>query len=104
MKTIGKSPKISADAKSALERLSWLAQAVGESPSLCRWLSDLEQKSFVERRNQTLLMTAQMSGKKEDAELTDSIALLADPDIFNAVLVALREAGKIKTRSPAAGV
>jgi hypothetical protein len=104
MKISGKSPTISTDAKSALERLSWLAQAIGESPSLCRWLSDLEQKSFVERRSQILLMTAQMSGKKEDTQLTDSFALLADREIFNAVLLALRDAGKIKTKSPAAGV
>jgi hypothetical protein len=101
MKTSGKSPSISTDAEFALERLSWLAQAIGESPSLCRWLSGLEQKSFVERRNQILLMTAQMSGKKEDAQLTASFALLANQEIFNAVLLALREAGKIKTKSAA---
>ena len=104
MKTSGEPSSISTDAESALERLGWLVQAIGESPSLCRWLSDLEQKSFVERRNQILLMTAQMSGKKEDAQLIVSIALLADHAVFNAVLLALREAGKIKIKSPAAGV
>ena len=101
MKTSGKPPSISTDAESALERLSWLAQAIGESPGLCRWLCDLEQKSFVERRNQILLMTAQMSGKKEDVQLTASFALLANREIFNAVLLALREAGKIKNKSAA---
>jgi hypothetical protein len=101
MKTSGKPPTNSADAKSALERLSWLAQAIGESPSLCRWLSDLEQKSFVERRNQILLMTAQMSGKNEDVQLTASFALLADHEIFTAVLLVLREGGKIKNKSAA---
>jgi hypothetical protein len=90
MKTFGKSPTISADAKSVLDRLSWLAQVIGESPSLCLWLSDLEQKSFVERRNQILLLAAQMSGNNEDAQLTSSFALLADREIFNAVLLALR--------------
>jgi predicted secreted protein len=101
MKASRKSPKISADAKSALDRLSWLAQAIGESPRLCRWLCDLEQKSFAERRNQILLMTAQMSGKNEDAQLTASFALLADQEIFNAMLLALREARKIKNKSAA---
>jgi hypothetical protein len=88
------------DAKSALDRLSWLVQAIGESPKLCQWLDGLEQKSVAERRNEILLMIAQMSGQKEDARLTSSFGLLADHAVFNAVLLALREAAKIKTGSP----
>jgi hypothetical protein len=47
-------------------------------------------------------MIAQMSGQKEDARLITLFGLLADYRVFNAILLALREAGKIKTKSLAA--
>jgi hypothetical protein len=93
---------MAADTKSALDSLSWLVQAIGESPKLCRWFDELEQKSAAERRSEILLTIAQMSGRKEDARLITLFGLLADHRVFNAVLLALREAGKIKTKSLAA--
>jgi hypothetical protein len=92
----GKSPSTSSGTKSVLDRLSWLVQAIGESPRLCQWLCDLERKSIAERRNEILLTTAQMSGQKEDVRLITSFGLLADHAVFNAVLLALRETGKMK--------
>ena len=73
------------------EGMAKLAHAFVESPQLRSWFYSLEQLSGALRNAAFSQMAAQMRDVGEDADLTDAVAMLAQPRMYETVLAAVRE-------------
>jgi hypothetical protein len=68
-----------------------LAHALVETPHLRSWFYSLEQLSDSLRQTAFSQMAAQMRNAAEDADLSDAVAMLAQPRMYETVLAAVRE-------------
>jgi hypothetical protein len=77
----------------ALDTLARMVQIVGRDPDLLRWFRELARKPADQRRNDIYLAAERMRAEGKDQELVTCFRLLADPRVFEAARVALRECG-----------
>jgi hypothetical protein len=75
----------------ALNNLARIVQVIRDERRLHEWFRALTNVSAVQRRNEIYSMVEQMKANSEDADLVASFQLLADPRLFDAARVALRE-------------
>ena len=68
-----------------------LAEALVEEEHLRSWFYALEKQPERQRRNSLSEMAAQMRAAGEDRNLTDAVAALARPEIYEGFLAAVRE-------------
>ena len=79
---------------SVLDILTRMVQVIGCDPDLRRWFTALGRKSLVERRNEISAASGLMRAERKDADLVSSVALLADPRVYDAASAALQEYDK----------
>jgi hypothetical protein len=81
------------DADSALDSLARFVQVIGSDSVLRRrffWLATL---SPIQRSNEIHIMAEQMAAERKDQDLAAAFRLFADPRVFEAGMVALRQGG-----------
>ena len=83
------------DADSALESLARFVQVIGSDSVLRLWFNRLATLSPIQRSKEIHIMAGQMTAERKDQDLVAAFQLFADPRVFEAGMVALREDGYI---------
>ena len=73
------------------EELAKFLEALIEDEDLRIWFESFEEVSAGERGLEFLNMAGRMKAEGEHPELIAATSLLADPDVFRSMLLALRE-------------
>lgn len=84
------------NADSALDDLARFVQVIGSDGALRQRFCQLAALSPIQRSNQIHIMAEQMAAEHKDPELLAVFRLFADPRVFEAGMVALREAGYVE--------
>jgi hypothetical protein len=84
------------DADSALDSLARLVQVIGSDSVLRQRFCRLATLSPIQRSNEIHLMAEQMAADRKDQDLIVAFRLFADPRVFEAGMVALREGDYVK--------
>jgi hypothetical protein len=87
--------QIEPDADSALDSLARFVSVIGSDRVLRRRFCRLATLSPIQRSNEVHIMAEQMAAEHKDHDLVAAFRLFADPRIFEAGMVALRDGGYI---------
>ncbi len=75
------------------KQLVSLLHSISEDRRLAEWLLGLEQHPPAARQAALLRMAAEMRADGEDSAISDAVAALAQPHLFEAACDTLRELG-----------
>jgi len=84
------------DAESVMDTLARLVLVIGRDSALRQRFSHLAALSPIQRSNEIHIMAEQMAAERKDQDLVVAFRLFADPRVFQAGMVALRESGHLK--------
>jgi hypothetical protein len=84
------------DADLMTDHLARIIVVIGSDKVLRERFCQLAALSPVQRSNQIHIMAEQMAAERRDQDLVAAFRLFADPRVFEAGMVSLREGGYIK--------
>ncbi len=79
-----------------MDSLARFVLVIGEDSTLRQRFCQLAGLSPVQRSNEVHMMAEQMAAERKDPDLVSIFRLFADPRVFEAGMVALRESGYIE--------